>query len=136
MNKTLKRYLYLIHRWFGIAMCLLIALWFASFCLIGGVVREHGDDIGLADAWTPTRNRRLANFEMPRHAGAGGMQRFKQPLSRRTQARRERSHERQPSEVQSSDYAVGQSQRTRKRRADSAPRAELSGIAPNLRSYK
>lgn len=31
----------------------LITLWFASFCLIGGVVREHSDDIGLADAWTP-----------------------------------------------------------------------------------
>ena len=30
MNKTFKRYLFLFHRWFGIAMCLLIALWFAS----------------------------------------------------------------------------------------------------------
>lgn len=30
MWKTLKRYLYLIHRWLGVAMCLLIALWFAT----------------------------------------------------------------------------------------------------------
>ncbi|MES2625148.1 MAG: PepSY domain-containing protein [Pseudomonadota bacterium] len=30
MNKTVKRYLFLFHRWFGIAMCLLIALWFAT----------------------------------------------------------------------------------------------------------
>lgn len=28
--KTCRRWLYLIHRWFGIGMCLLIALWFAS----------------------------------------------------------------------------------------------------------
>jgi len=28
--KTFKRWLYLLHRWFGIAMCLLIALWFAT----------------------------------------------------------------------------------------------------------
>lgn len=30
LAKTLRRWLYLIHRWFGIGMCLLIALWFAS----------------------------------------------------------------------------------------------------------
>ncbi len=30
-------------------------LWLASFCLIGGVVRERGDDIGLEDAWTVDR---------------------------------------------------------------------------------
>lgn len=28
-------------------------LWLASFCLIGGIVRERGDDLGLADAWMP-----------------------------------------------------------------------------------
>ena len=30
-------------------------LWLASFCLLGGVVRERGDDLGLEDAWTPER---------------------------------------------------------------------------------
>lgn len=30
MFKRVKRYLYLAHRWLGIAMCLLFALWFAS----------------------------------------------------------------------------------------------------------
>lgn len=30
MSKRLKRYLYLLHRWLGIAMCLLFALWFGS----------------------------------------------------------------------------------------------------------
>jgi len=30
MLKSIKRYLYLAHRWLGIAMCLLFALWFAS----------------------------------------------------------------------------------------------------------
>ena len=30
MNTTIKRYLFLFHRWFGIAMCLLIALWFST----------------------------------------------------------------------------------------------------------
>ena len=28
--KTLKRWLYLLHRWFGVVMCLAFALWFAS----------------------------------------------------------------------------------------------------------
>jgi uncharacterized iron-regulated membrane protein len=28
--KALKRYLFLLHRWFGVAMCLLFGLWFAS----------------------------------------------------------------------------------------------------------
>lgn len=32
--KQLKRYLYLTHRWFGVCMCLLIALWFASGVVI------------------------------------------------------------------------------------------------------
>lgn len=30
MLKTFKRYLYLIHRWLGVVMCLFIALWFAT----------------------------------------------------------------------------------------------------------
>jgi len=38
-------------------------LWLASFCLIGGVVRERGDDLGLEDAWTPER------FESDEDAG-------------------------------------------------------------------
>jgi len=34
LAKQLKRYLYLTHRWFGVCMCLLIALWFASGVVI------------------------------------------------------------------------------------------------------
>src|SRR5262245_45134253 len=30
MTLRLKRWLYLLHRWFGVGMCLLIALWFAT----------------------------------------------------------------------------------------------------------
>ena len=30
MKLRLKRWLYLVHRWFGVGMCLMIALWFAT----------------------------------------------------------------------------------------------------------
>ncbi len=30
-----------------------MTLWLASFCLIGGIVRERADDLGLEDAWAP-----------------------------------------------------------------------------------
>src|SRR5262245_51116875 len=30
MKLRLKRWLYLVHRWFGVGMCLLIAVWFAT----------------------------------------------------------------------------------------------------------
>lgn len=36
-------------------LAIALYLWLASFCLIGGVVRERGDDLGLEDAWTPER---------------------------------------------------------------------------------
>ncbi|WP_225934337.1 hypothetical protein [Cupriavidus sp. EM10] len=41
----LKRWLYLIHRWMGIAGCLLIAMWFGS-----GLVMMYVGFPGLTDA--------------------------------------------------------------------------------------
>ena len=30
MKLRVKRYLYLVHRWFGVGMCVLFAMWFAT----------------------------------------------------------------------------------------------------------
>lgn len=37
----------------ALRIAVLMYFWLASFCLIGGILRERADDIGLGDAWTP-----------------------------------------------------------------------------------